>query len=262
MTAVDPGYVGGAPSGGPAASTQGPSPTVVFWAVYRLLLRSVATTGRLVAVGLLAAISVLTALAADAHQTSSSLDTGVGYVSGNLVTLVPVAVLVFASATLGDLMDDGSLVYLWLRPVSPKVHLLAAWAATVSVIVPLVLAPLVLATAVIDSSPDLMAGTIVAGLVAVAAYSALFVTGGIRFRRALPWGLVYILIWEGFIASAGKSAAKLAVRSYVRSILSDQTGVRIKLAVFSTSTGIIVPLLAGALALWYGSRRLAHTDVP
>ena len=60
---------------------------------------------------------------------------------------------------------------------------------------------------------------------------------------------------------SGKTATKLAFRSYVRSILSSMTDVTLKLGSFSLATGIIVPLLAGALALLYASRRLAKTDV-
>ena len=32
--------------------------------------------------------------------------------------LVPVVALVFSSSTLGDLVDDRTLVYIWLRPVN------------------------------------------------------------------------------------------------------------------------------------------------
>jgi ABC-2 type transport system permease protein len=239
----------------------GPQLGPVFLAEYRLLLRSVCTIGRLVAIGLLAALSVLTAITVAIGSPSDPISEGVGFVNGNIATLIPVAVLVFGAAVLGDLIDDGSLVYLWLRPVPSWVHVLAAWAATVTVVVPLVLVPVVLATAIIDTSPELLGAAVLGGLVAVAGYAGLFVTLGVRFKRALPWGLIYILIWEGFVASAGKTATKLALRSYVRSILSSMTDVTLKLGEFSLVTGIVVPLVVGALALLYASRRLAKTDV-
>lgn len=248
--------VGWATSGG-----QAPEAATVFVAVYKLLLRSVATRGRLLAIAALDVVSVFVALSVHLVGPDDPLRAGVGYANANLTTLVPVAVLVFATATLGDLIDDGSLVYLWLRPVPAHLHVLAAWAATVTITLPLVGAPVLLATALIEPDGGLLAGTLIGALVAIAAYSALFVTGGIRFRRALPWGLAYILIWEGFVALAGETASKLAVRSYVRSILSEMSGERIRLGEFSLAAGIIVPLVVGALVLWYGSRRLAKSDV-
>lgn len=244
-----------------ARSSPAPSQAAVFVAVYRLLLRSVATPGRLAAIGALAVVSILTALAVNASSPFDPLDAATGYVNGNLSTLVPVAVLVFGAATLGDLVDDGTLVYLWLRPVPARVHVLAAWAATVTIAVPLVGAPLVLATAMIEADGPLIGATVLGLLVGISAYSALFVMAGIRFRRALPWGLVYILIWEGFVASAGETAARLAVRSYVRSILAQMTDQSIKLAEFNLASGILVPLGVTAATLAYASRRLAHTDV-
>ena len=239
----------------------GPALGPVFAAEYKLLLRSVCTKGRLIAIGLLAALSVLTAIAVALGRPYDSLGAGVGYVNGNIATLIPVAVLVFGSAVLGDLIDDGSLVYLWLRPVPSWIHVVAAWAATVTVVVPLVLLPVVAATAIVDTSPELLGAAALGGLIAVTAYAGLFVTLGVRFKRALPWGLVYILIWEGFIASAGKTATKLALRSYVRSILGSMTDTHLKLGNFSLATGIIVPLVVSGLALAYATRRLARADV-
>ncbi|MCU1369824.1 MAG: hypothetical protein JWO77_1018 [Ilumatobacteraceae bacterium] len=247
----------------PRSPERPPCPALgpVFAAEYKLLLRSVCTRGRLIAIGMLAGLSVLTALAVKLGDPYFTLDAGVDFVNGNIATLIPVAVLVFGVAVLGDLIDDGSLVYLWLRPVPSWIHVVAAWAATVTIVVPLVLAPVVGATAIIDTSPELIGGAALGGLVAIIAYSALFVTLGVRFKRALPWGLVYILIWEGFVASAGKTATRLALRSYVRSILGSMTDMHLKLGEFSLAVGIIVPLVVAALALLYTSRRLAKTDV-
>ena len=249
-----------APPSGTGASV--PSPMVALRAEYRLLLRNVATRGRLGAIGSLAAISVLTAVAVAAAGPDAPLRAASAYVNANLSTLVPVAVLVFGAGAIGDLVDDGSLVYLWLRPVPTWVHVVAACAATITITVPLVLGPVLVAAALIDPSVEVLGSTALAGLVAVVTYACLFVMGGIRFRRALPWGLVYILIWEGFIASAGKTATKLAIRSYVRSILSNGTGISMKLAEFTTRSSILVCLVVSIVSILYASRRLARTDVP
>lgn len=263
MTAVPPPPP---PPGPPAAAPLAGRPGTVdqqaaFVAVYRLLLRSVATRGRLAAIGALALVSVLTAVLVNASGPDDAVEAATGYLNGNLSTLVPVAVLVFGAATLGDLVDDSTLVYLWLRPVPPRVHVLAAWAATVSIVLPLVGAPLLLATAVISVDGGVIGAVALGTVVAVVAYAAVFVLAGIRFKRALPWGLVYILIWEGFVASAGETAAKLALRSYTRSIVAQLTDQSLKLGDFNLASGILVPLAVAVVALAYASRRLANTDV-
>jgi ABC-2 type transport system permease protein len=243
------------------AAGRRPDHLAVLRALYLLLLRSTATRGRLAAVGALSGLSVVIALGVRASGPDSPFDAAVSFASSGLTTFIPVAVLVFGAGTLGDLIDDGSLVYLWLKPVPAHLPVLAAWAATATIAVPLVGVPVVISTAALDSDPDLVVATVLAVAVGIAAYAALAVTAGIRFRRALPWGLVYILLWEGFVAGAGSNAARLAVRSYLRSILSEITGHPLSLAEFTLASAVLVPLTAGAVALVYASRRLARTDI-
>lgn len=237
-----------------------PSILTVLRAEYLLLLRNTVTRGRLIGIGLLALLSLFSGIVVAASSLTDPLDSAVGFLDGNLSTFIPVGVLVIAAATLGDLIDDGSLVYLWLRPIPHWVHVVAAWAATVTITLPLVGIPVLAATMLIHPDPTLFGATTLGVLVAIAGYGGLFVTIGVRFRRSLPWGLIYILIWEGFVASAGETASRLALRSYIRSILAQTTGIELKLADFTLTSGVLVPLAAGALALAYAARRLATTD--
>ena len=241
--------------------TTPPRPATVVGAIYKLLLRNVATRGRLAAVGALSALYVLVAFIVHLQGDGDTFKQALDLVNGGATTLVPVGALVFGAATLGDLIDDGSAVYLWLRPVHPRLIVAAAWAATVTITAPLVGVPVLLGAAIIDGDSKLLGASTSALAVGVLAYSALAVTAGIRFRRALPWGLAYILLWEGFVASAGKTASKLAMRSYLRSILSDITEVPLKLATMSLFPAVVVPLVVTVAALAYAAHRLGNTDV-
>jgi len=249
------------PEARPQFEVRRPAAWITFTSLYALLVRSAATRGRLAAVGALSGLSIFTAVIAHASSPDDPFQAGVDFASANLVTLLPVAVLVFGAGTLGDLIDDGSLVYVWLKPVPTHLPVLAAWAATVTIVLPLVGLPVILSTAILDGDSGLLAGTALAVLVGALAYSALAVTAGIRFRRALPWGLMYILLWEGFAAGAGSTATRLAIRSYLRSILSQLADHPLDLADFTLASGILVPLAAGAAALLYATRRLAKTDI-
>jgi ABC-2 type transport system permease protein len=172
-----------------------------------------------------------------------------------------VTTLVFASAALGDFIEDGTMVYLWLRPVSRWKLAVASAAASFTVVLPLVLVPLAVAAAATGKGGDLVIGTIVSATVGIAAYTGLFVTLGVRVKRSLLWGLIYIFIWEGFVARAGETASRLAICSYTRSILSNATGYELELADVSTAFSYIVPIAVLLLSLAYASHRLQVQDV-
>ncbi|HMS88668.1 MAG TPA: hypothetical protein PKE56_09510 [Acidimicrobiales bacterium] len=261
---IAPPPAGGPAGPGPSGPLPGaalPAPGPVLVALYRLFLRTTATRGRLLAIGSLTAVSVFSAVVARASGPDDPFDAGASFVVANLTTLLPVAVLVFGAGAIGDLIDDGSLVYVWLRPIPTRLPVLAAWAATVTIVIPLVAVPVLLGTALLEPAPELLGATALALVVGTLAYAALAVTAGVRFRRSLPWGLAYILLWEGFVAGAGSTAGRLAVRSYLLSIVAQVADHPIRLGRYTLASGIIVPLVVGTLALAYGARRLARTDV-
>jgi ABC-2 type transport system permease protein len=231
-------------------------------ALYLLFLRNQATRGRLVLLGGLGFMGVLMGVAIRMSDRQDPISDATKFIDGfGLVLLVPITSLVFASSTFGDVTDDKTLVYLWLRPVRRLHVAAAAAAASLTVCLPLVAFPLVLAAMTAQGGPALVGGTAVAVLSATTGYVGIFTWLGLRFRRALVWGLVYIMLWEGFVASAGKSASKLALRAYSRSILSGYTGVELKLATLPMWVGVIVPIVVGFIAVILAGRRLARQDV-
>src|SRR5207302_8120053 len=64
----------------------------------------------------------------------------------------PVVALVFATSSLGDLASDGTLVYVWLRPVAAWRIVLVALAATLTIALPLTLVPIWLAVGLAGAS--------------------------------------------------------------------------------------------------------------
>ncbi|MCU0271965.1 MAG: hypothetical protein MUE34_01920 [Acidimicrobiales bacterium] len=228
-------------------------------ALYRLFLRTIARRGRLAALGGLGLVGIAIALAV---RGSDEADAGASFVNGfGLVVVVPVVALVFASAVLGDTQEDGTLVYLWLKPVARWRIVAAAALAVATVVFPLVGLPLVAAAAVTGDGADLLVGTAVATAVGLVAYSGLFLWLGLRVRRSLAVGLAYILIWEGFVARAGDTASRLAIRSYTRSVLSAATGAEFELADVTQPWAVVVPIVVGLAALALATLRLGRQDV-
>jgi len=227
-----------------------------------LLLRNQATRGRLFALAALGVVGVLVGAVVTDNSSLDATVAGTRFVNlYGLSLLTPVVALVFGAGALGDLVDDRSLVYLWLPPVPRWVIALAAWIATLVVCIPFTLGASVVMSAATGGGADLVIGTLWASLLGLIAYSGLFTALGLRFRRALVWGFAYLLIWENFVAQAGDGAARLSILSYLRSLLSAYTGAGLELADRSLTASFIVPVVVGLLGFAYTVRRLHTTDV-
>lgn len=246
-----------APSGAHVA------PASAMQLTYGLLLRQLVTRGRLAAMILVGAAIAAVAWAVGASdEIDDPLEAAVQVISGlGFTALVPIVALVFASASLGDTREDGTLVYLWLRPMDRWPVVVGAWLASITVSLPLTVVPLGLAALLAGGGGELLGATVLAAVVGVVAYSALFVLLGLIVKNAIVWGLGYVLIWEGIVAAFGSFAAKLAIRGYTRSIITAITDIDLDLGDLGLGAGVIVPLLVAVVALVAASRRLASMDV-
>lgn len=230
---------------------------------YRLLLRQLVTKGRLAA--LLAVGGVVVAVAAAvgaADDIDDPVDAGVRVIANlGFTALVPIVALVFATAALGDAREDGTLVYLWLRPMDRWPVVVAAWLAAITVSLPLTIVPLTVAAALSGGGSPLVGATVLAAAVGVLAYAAMFVLLGLLVKNSIVWGLGYVLVWEGLVAAFGSFAARLAIRGYTRSILTSITDVDLDLGDLPLAAGVAVPLAIVVVALVLASVRLRSMDI-
>lgn len=231
---------------------------------YGIVLRQLVTRGRIAALVLVGAVVIAIAIAVGASDGGrmDPVERGVRLISDlGFTTLLPIVALVFASAALGDMREDGTLVYLWLRPMDRWPVAVGAWLASITLSLPLTIVPLVVSSIAVDGGSELITATVLAGVIGVIAYSALFVLLGLLLKNPIVWGLGYILIWEGIVAAFGSFAAKLAIRGYTRSILTSITDVNLDLGDLSLPVGVIVPLVIAVAALALASIRLRAMDV-
>ena len=229
-------------SGLPAASAA-PRGGSTLVALYRLLLRMQVTPFRVAGIAALGAVAVLLALVTRAGDDPlrATTEVAMGY---GLGLVLPLATLWLATSSVGDLVEDHLVVYLWLKPV-PRWQLPAAAAfASVTIVVPLVAVPLV-AAALVAGAGELVGALLLASLLAVVAYAGVFVAVGLWFRRALWWSLLYVLVWENGLARAIDGAARLSLASYAQSLVADAAEVRIAYADRSPGASVVVPLAVG-----------------
>jgi ABC-2 type transport system permease protein len=231
-------------------------------ALYRLFLSTVVTRGRMVGLLALGAVAVLIGFAVGANDAADKLDDGTLMIAElGLALIAPVVALVLASSALGDPSEDGTLVYLWLRPVPRWQLAVAAMAAALTVTLPVIVVPLTIAAWLTDAGSDLVGAAAASCAVAAVAYTGVFTFAGLRVRRAMPWGLAYILVWEGFVARAGATAELVSIRAHTASMLTRLAGGPRSLESYSLTVSIAVPLAAALLATAFTVRRLQRQDV-
>jgi len=227
---------------------------------YGVLLRQLTSRSRIIGLSLLAMVAPISGFALG--SADASLDDSVRLIAGvGLGLVVPVVSLVFAGAAIGDLRDDQTLVYLWLRPMDRWPIVVGAALAAATLAAPITIVPVVVAAALTGADSGIVAGTLLACAVGLVAYVGVFTLFGVWLKRFIVWGLAYILIWEGFIAQAGAGVARVALRKYTRSILVDRTGADLDLADFSLAVAIVVPVVVAVAALVVASWRLSTQDV-
>lgn len=233
-------------------------------ALYRLFLRHQLSRGRLVlAVMMTAAVIGISIVIQWTVPFESRQEAEVRFLSlFALGLLTPILSLVISSSTLGQLVDDETLVYLWLRPTPRWQLAVAAWLSAITVALPMVALPPSIGAAIatsgdLDTTLAVFYSMILAGL----AYSALFLLVGLVIRRALIWGMVYLFIWEFFVARVGSGAANLSINTYPAAVLSNLADVNLPITNHTTQTGVIVPLVVSAIVLWLTAWRLKTTEV-
>jgi len=145
-----------------------------------------------------------------------------------------------------------------LRLVVAKVA--AAWTATLLLLVP----SLVLSGA-LSLRHGLTAGLVgwpLAGVVlASLAYCAASVLLSLYTRRPIVIGVLYIILWEGSIATFAASAAKLSISAYGRAFVGRVLPQAAAPVSGTLVAGIVLVAVAAATA-WFAARALGRVELP
>jgi ABC-2 type transport system permease protein len=233
-----------------------------FSALYDVMLRMQFNRTRVLALGALGVVGIFVGLIIGRFAEDVTISDRINFINGfGLAVVLPVSVLVFASASFGDLVEDQTLVYLWLRDVPRWLLSASAVLSTLTIVIPLVALPLVATAVAAELDSDAVLGSVIATIVGALAYTGVFTALGLRAKRALAWGLLYIFIWEQFIARAGKGVRRFALSAYTRSVLSKISGVDLTDADISSVFAVVIPIVVGVVAFGYVTNRLHRHDV-
>lgn len=180
-------------------------------------------------------------------------------------TVMPLLALVLGTSVLGSELEDGTAVYLMVKPIPRWRILLAKMLVAAGVTVALVF-PATVGTALLTTGRGALTGTeALAYALAVSAggvaYACAFVTLSAFSGRALILGLFYVLVWEGTLAGLLEGTRFLSIRQATLGLTASVTGSTGRPAPLDPAIAVTVLLVVVVGAFLLGSYRLARFEV-
>jgi len=180
-------------------------------------------------------------------------------------TVLPLVALVFGTAALGSELEDGTAVYLMVKPV-PRwriigAKMIVAAGLTVALIMPSTVAAGLLAGGFGSASLSTTFAFALAASIGGIAYACAFVAFSAFTSRALVVGLGYTMIWEGLLAGLLEGTRFLSIRQATLGIAAGLSDGRLddQRLDFGLSIAIVTIVVVGAFVL--GSMRLARFEI-
>jgi ABC-2 type transport system permease protein len=224
-------------------------------------LRGLLGRRRTILLALLAGLPVLIALLVRLSGGQPNADRVLDTLVVRLV--MPLTALIVGTGAIGSEIEDGTAVYLMIKPIArwriALAEVLVAAGLTAALVVPsVVLTGLLLGTGS-DATTTVVAFA-VACLIGGSAYATAFVALSVFTSRAFLVGLAYVLIWEGVLAGLLEGTRFLSIRQATLG-LAEAIGVDVVRTPLAPTVSllVVVIVLAGGFAL--ASWRLARFEV-
>jgi ABC-2 type transport system permease protein len=239
--------------------------------VARVTARQILGRRRTILLALLAAIPILLAaifrLANAGSARALEGFTESVFVALVVTLLLPLVALVFGTAAFGTEIEDGTVIYLWAKPVPRWAVVLAKWAVAATAAVTLSAGATLLAgllgLAGTPAGLEISTGYTIGVAAGAVVYVAVFVALSLVTSRALIAGLAYVLIWEGALASFFSGIRFLSIRQYALGI-ADAAGVggRITDDTLEPVSAVLLAAVVTVVALVVAVRRLRAFEIP
>jgi ABC-2 type transport system permease protein len=166
-------------------------------------------------------------------------------------------------SAIGDEREDGTIFYLVATPQS-RVGLIAtkiaaAWTATLILLVPsLVISALLILKG--DTDVSALAWPVAGLALATLADCGVAAWLSLRTRRPIVIGVLYVLLWEGSIATFAASASKLSIAAYGRALVAERVP-EAAAPVVGPAPAVVILAAVAAVACWLGARALVRVEL-
>jgi ABC-2 type transport system permease protein len=171
--------------------------------------------------------------------------------------LLPLTALIIGTGVLGAEIDDGSAIHLLATPVPRSTVVVTKFAVAAVMTMVFAALPELIAGLLAPNTGKLAFALFVGALVGSVIYSAVWVAASVLTTRAIALGLLYVLIWEGLLATLVGGARILSVAHYslgVANAIYPDTNL---MAGLSLTTSVVLGAIVTVGALVLGSRRLS-----
>ena len=171
-------------------------------------------------------------------------------------TLLPIVVLLPATAAFGNELEDGTLPYLLMKPVSRLRLVLGKYAAVLLVTVPALLAGLIVTALVASRGMDvgdlgrILVAMAAASAAAAALLGALFLLVSLVIPRALLAGMIYIFAWESLLGRFLPGVRAISSREYALKVFDGVLDDDMAMASNAALTMLVVAVVCLLLAVW------------
>jgi ABC-2 type transport system permease protein len=136
-------------------------------------------------------------------------------------TLLPLAAVTFGTTAFGGEVDDGTLIYLLVKPLARwKVVVskyIVSMLSTFGVVVPAIVLPWFVVRN--DNLPfQTVTAFLIGAAIASALYTAIFLGLGLRTKRALVFGLLYVIGFESVLSRSMAGARAFSIREFANAV--------------------------------------------
>ena len=180
-------------------------------------------------------------------------------------TLLPLAAVTFGTTAFGGEVDDGTLIYLLVKPIARWQIVISKYIvstlSTFAVIVPAVVLPwFVVRNA--DLPFKAVTAFLIGAALASAIYSAFFLGLGLTTKRALVFGLIYVIGFEGVLSRSLGGLRVFSIREFANTVAQAVSAgsVVIPDAISMSSVKWMAPIILVAATIWT-MRTLARYEV-
>jgi len=177
--------------------------------------------------------------------------------------VMPLTALIVGTGAIGSEIEDGTAVYLMVKPIArwriALAKILVAAGLTATLVVPSVVLTGLLLGSGSDATTTVVAFG-VACLLGGSAYATAFVALSVFTSRAFLVGLAYVLIWEGVLAGLLEGTRFLSIRQATLG-LAEALGVDVVRAPLTATVSVIVVVVVLGVGFALASWRLARFEV-